>query len=167
MSPSPADEKRRKFLKHLGILGVGALIGLGLGAFSYTPDENITKEYSSVEISSGRKIIWANKQEYEESVTPTGDGFKEGGLPKVNTTACAYHLSEDMVDDTKGIVYSESMKSKFCTMPCRDICPVDAISIYEAKDEKSVPLVDEEKCIGCGKCFRICGYNAIQWINNP
>jgi NAD-dependent dihydropyrimidine dehydrogenase PreA subunit len=167
MSPSPTDEKRRKFLKHLGILGVGALIGMGLGAFSYTPDQNITNEYSAVEISSGRKIVWATTEEYENSVTPTGESFKEKGLPKINTTACAYHVSENMVDDSKGIVYSDSLKSKFCTMPCKDICPVDAISIYEAQNEKSVPLVDEDKCIGCGKCFKICGYNAIQWINEP
>jgi NAD-dependent dihydropyrimidine dehydrogenase PreA subunit len=166
MAPK-TDEKRRKFLKHLGILGVGALIGMGLGSLSYMPDSDITKEYSGVEISSGRKIIWATTEEYEKSTEPTGTSFGDGGLPKINTTACAYHVSENAIDDTKGIVYSESLKSKFCTMPCKDICPADAISRYDATGEKSIPVVDEDKCIHCGKCFRICGYNAIQWINNP
>ena len=166
MAPK-TDEKRRKFLKHLGILGVGALIGLGLSSFSYVPDSDILKEYSSAEISSGRKIIWSTRQEYETSTTPTGETFKDSGIPKLNTTACAYHVSENMIDESEDIVYSESLKSKFCTMHCKYICPADAITKYEAPGEKSVPVIDEDKCIHCGKCFRICGYNAIQWINEP
>ena len=110
MAPK-TDEKRRKFLKHLGILGVGALIGLGLSSFSYVPDSDILKEYSSAEISSGRKIIWSTRQEYEGSTTPTGETFKDSGIPKLNTTACAYHVSENMIDDSEDIVYSESLKS--------------------------------------------------------
>ena len=167
MAQTPAELNKRKFLKHLGILGVGAIIGLGLGAFSYVPDIKIINEYSAVEIASGRKIIWASREEYENSTIPTGRTFKEGGTPKVNIAACTYHVSENMVDDSKGLVYPDSLKSKYCTMPCKDVCPVDAISVYEAAGEKSIPVIDEDKCTHCGKCFRICGYNAMQWINEP
>ena len=34
--------------------------------------------------------------------------------------------------------------------PCKDSCPVDAISY----DEYGVSVIDEEKCIRCGQCAR-------------
>ena len=40
--------------------------------------------------------------------------------------------------------------------PCQSVCPKGAISM---KNGKSV--IDQEKCIKCGKCKDVCGYNAI------
>ena len=40
--------------------------------------------------------------------------------------------------------------------PCREVCPKGAISV---KDGKSV--IDQEKCIKCGKCVSACPYHAI------
>ena len=46
--------------------------------------------------------------------------------------------------------------------PCTEICPKGAISI---KGKRSV--IDEEKCIKCGRCRDVCPYNAIIRLERP
>ncbi len=46
--------------------------------------------------------------------------------------------------------------------PCKEVCPKDAISF---KNGKSV--IDQEKCIKCGKCLSVCPYNAIIRLERP
>lgn len=56
----------------------------------------------------------------------------------------------------KAYIDSETCdKSPFC--PAKRICPVKAITQKLGK----VSIVDEEKCIGCGKCLNFCPGNAI------
>ena len=46
--------------------------------------------------------------------------------------------------------------------PCREVCPKDAISF---KNGKSV--IDQDKCIKCGKCIQVCPYKAIIRLERP
>lgn len=46
--------------------------------------------------------------------------------------------------------------------PCREVCPRDAISF---KNGRSV--IDESKCIKCGKCMSVCPYGAIVKLERP
>ena len=46
--------------------------------------------------------------------------------------------------------------------PCREVCPKGAISM---KNGKSV--IDQEKCIKCGKCKSVCPYDAISHQVRP
>lgn len=46
--------------------------------------------------------------------------------------------------------------------PCREVCPKDAISF---KGGKSV--IDQDKCIKCGKCIQVCPYKAILRLERP
>lgn len=46
--------------------------------------------------------------------------------------------------------------------PCREICPKGAISF---KNKKA--LIDQEKCIKCGRCFSVCPYHAIHHHTRP
>ncbi|MCH5249433.1 MAG: 4Fe-4S dicluster domain-containing protein [Lachnospiraceae bacterium] len=46
--------------------------------------------------------------------------------------------------------------------PCREVCPKDAVSM---KNGKSV--IDQEKCIKCGKCKDYCPYDAISHQVRP
>lgn len=39
---------------------------------------------------------------------------------------------------------------------CRNICPVDAISMEPNEKGFIAPVVDDEKCIRCGKCLKLC-----------
>ncbi len=46
--------------------------------------------------------------------------------------------------------------------PCREVCPRGAISMVNGKS-----VIDEEKCINCGKCVNACPYNAIVRQERP
>lgn len=45
---------------------------------------------------------------------------------------------------------------------CKTVCPVNAVSIVNGKS-----MIDEEKCVKCGKCIVACPYNAIVKIEAP
>ncbi len=46
--------------------------------------------------------------------------------------------------------------------PCREVCPRDAISMVNGKS-----VIDQDKCIKCGKCKAICPYDAISHQVRP
>lgn len=46
--------------------------------------------------------------------------------------------------------------------PCREVCPKGAISMVNGKS-----VIDQEKCIKCGKCKAICPYDAISHQIRP
>ena len=46
--------------------------------------------------------------------------------------------------------------------PCEEVCPKDAISVVQGKS-----VIDQEKCIKCGKCVDECPYNAIIKFERP
>ena len=43
--------------------------------------------------------------------------------------------------------------------PCKEACPVDAIS----KDEQGLVLIDKVLCIGCKECLEACPFGAMQY----
>lgn len=45
---------------------------------------------------------------------------------------------------------------------CTEVCPRDAIHIVDGKS-----LIDQDKCIKCGKCMEACPYSAIVKIERP
>lgn len=52
----------------------------------------------------------------------------------------------------------EKLEKKSCTgcAACFNICPVDAIKMEYNEEGFLYPVIDEEKCILCGKCAKIC-----------
>jgi len=46
--------------------------------------------------------------------------------------------------------------------PCTDACPKDAVSMQAGKS-----VIDQEKCIKCGRCEAACPYNAIIEMKRP
>lgn len=46
--------------------------------------------------------------------------------------------------------------------PCNDVCPRGAISMVNGKS-----VIDQEKCIKCGKCKTVCPYDAISHQKRP
>ncbi len=44
-----------------------------------------------------------------------------------------------------------------CGARCQSACPVDAIEM----NENDAPIIDEEKCIGCNKCLKVCPAEAL------
>ena len=55
-----------------------------------------------------------------------------------------------------------------CPRPCEKICPAQAISFNNTKDDASGVI--SEKCYGCGRCIPICPYSIIytkSYISTP
>jgi len=52
----------------------------------------------------------------------------------------------------KGVAIIECVQHIPCN-PCVDACPFDAISM---KDINDLPVVDFDKCVGCGQCISVC-----------
>ncbi|MCH1981679.1 4Fe-4S dicluster domain-containing protein [Ruminococcus sp. OA3] len=46
--------------------------------------------------------------------------------------------------------------------PCRQVCPKGAIIVKKGKS-----IIDQEKCIRCGKCKQVCPYDAISRMERP
>ena len=46
--------------------------------------------------------------------------------------------------------------------PCVEVCPKDAVSIKYSKS-----IINQEKCVKCGKCIEVCPYNAINKLERP
>lgn len=46
--------------------------------------------------------------------------------------------------------------------PCRQVCPRGAIDVVDGKS-----VINQEKCIKCGKCKEICPYDAIGKLERP
>lgn len=53
-------------------------------------------------------------------------------------------------------------KSPFC--PVKRICPVGAVKQNVKLFKADTPVIDHEKCIGCGKCVRVCPMKAVKMV---
>lgn len=50
---------------------------------------------------------------------------------------------------------------------CKDVCPKDAIAIARDKAGFLYPAINDEKCVSCGLCSKICGYKTEYDGNKP
>lgn len=94
---------------------------------------------------------------------PVADGIEECAKPEkyyepplVNVIKFACHSCPD----------NEVRVSDLCqgclAHPCREVCPKDAIEVVNGKS-----VINQEKCIKCGKCIRECPYDAILRMERP
>jgi len=219
------DDKRRNFLKHLGLVSAAGAVGIGVSYLAATPPEDLIDDLQETEQERGYRKVWATRRDEEnnygityatyfadaerlgihrcdkcgfiydvtegrlqrfdelppgwvcensecagatkEDFNEIGIGFRTGGQPLINEVACAYHF--DIDGDGK---YADEDQGVFCSMPCKAICPVEAIdkgpfSTVESEDDqpKMGPVVEFDTCIRCGRCHKICGYSSIEWVN--
>ena len=95
---------------------------------------------------------------------PLSEGIEESAIaekyydpPLINIISFACNACP-----TKQVKITESCQGCLAR-PCREVCPKGAISI--GADGRSV--IDQEKCIKCGKCIEQCAYNAIIKLERP
>ena len=82
------------------------------------------------------------------------DKYYEPPLMQVIPSAC-------MRCEAKG--YEVSNMCKGCLAhPCMEVCPKGAISMVNGKSH-----IDQEKCIKCGQCKKVCPYGAIYERKRP
>jgi ferredoxin len=179
--PTPMD--RRRFMKHIGILGIAGVMSMSIGEIFSPNESDLIDAAAQTEIANNRKIIWTSKSKAEIGDTADPDAttteLVSGGFPIVNRAACSYHLQNPQTGEYDPI--SRKNENQFCKGPCVDVCPVDAIRLRKNVDGKTMsgfPQIDRTDlqkdwgdpdygtgCIGCQKCFKMCGYDAIQWVN--
>lgn len=79
-------------------------------------------------------------------------------------------------DEYEEHIASRTCKSGVCTalfiysilaekcvgcMACKKECPVGAITESKRADGKRICLIDDTKCIKCGRCFKVCKFSAV------
>lgn len=68
----------------------------------------------------------------------------------------------------KPIAMRERKKEDCCgCSACADACPVQAIRMEADQEGFLYPAIDEECCIHCGKCDKICGFHKIEQRKGP
>jgi Pyruvate/2-oxoacid:ferredoxin oxidoreductase delta subunit len=182
--PTPMD--RRRFMKHIGILGLAGVMGMTIGEIFSPSESDLIDAAANTEISERRKVIWASKadadiRDPDNAVTE----LKSGGFPRVYEAACAYHLPNPRTGEYENITEDNEQDYQFCRGPCVDVCPVDSIRLRKRSNNRTMSgfpqksesegYTDDDRdygdpreitgCIGCQKCFKMCGYDAIEWIN--
>ena len=82
--------------------------------------------------------------------------FRDEYMAHINEDTCPAHQCKHYI---KG--YSvETNACKGCLL-CVPECPADAISVSEAGGAKKA-IIDESKCIKCGRCYATCPFGAIK-----
>ena len=76
--------------------------------------------------------------------------------PLVNVIKFACHACPD------NVVTVTDMCQGCLAHPCQEVCPKKAIRFENRKS-----VIDQEKCIKCGKCISVCPYNAILKMERP
>lgn len=94
---------------------------------------------------------------------PLYDGFDEVALdhrvyqpPLVNVISFACEACP-----TKTVTVTNNCRNCLAH-PCKSECPVNAIEIG-----KTAAIIDQDKCIKCGKCVNACPYSAITQYDRP
>lgn len=72
-------------------------------------------------------------------------------------------MSEIKIKKPRGKVRYLEGKCVACGERCASACPVDCIDINAAGE----PIIDQEKCIGCDKCIKVCAVDALEMFYTP
>ena len=98
-----------------------------------------------------------------EEQSTLSDGIKESAIaekyyddPLINIIKFACNACPE-----KKIVVTDSCQGCL-SHQCTEVCPKDAIHIVNGKS-----LIDQDKCIKCGRCMEACPYHAINKLERP
>ena len=190
-SDKQKSQKRRDFLKDLGILGLGA-VAMGGAVVSAIKSEHdkeaqnvklLTEKGSPVDLDS-----LAMSEVTEDQLAELQRKGREGipgkswvmiiDLSKCrNARKCVnacqtahrlrpeqYHINTLQMQDTpRTKPYHMPKPCQHCdNPPCVSVCPVDATF----KRNDGIVLIDNERCIGCRFCIAACPYSArsFNWV---
>ena len=76
--------------------------------------------------------------------------------PLINIIKFACHKCPD------NIIHVTDICQGCLAHPCKEVCPKKAISIVNGRS-----VIDQSKCIKCGKCISVCPYGAIVRQERP
>jgi electron transfer flavoprotein alpha subunit len=72
-------------------------------------------------------------------------------------------MDEKKIKKPRGVVRYMEGKCVACGERCASACPVDCIAINDSGE----PIINEDKCIGCDKCVKVCAVNALEMFYTP
>lgn len=155
------EATRRRFLKMIGVAGVGAAFA---GVAAVEKAAATAESTSEAEATATAKHQWAFVVDLRRC-----DGCEKC------TAACQqeHYLSKDQtwikvytMTNADGQQYHMPRLCMHCeNAPCLRVCPVGATF----KNAEGVILVDQNKCIGCRMCMAACPYEAryFNWNEPP
>ena len=140
--PTPMD--RRRFMKHLGILGIAGVMSMSLGEIFSPNESDLIDAAADTEITNRRKIIWKSRADAEiGDIDSATTDLKSGGFPVVNRVACAYHLPN--LDTGEYEEITRKNENQFCKGPCVDVCPVDSIRLRKTSEGRTMAGFQQKK----------------------
>lgn len=167
MGQSKADlEKRRDFIRNVGILGSGIIAESFIGRLTNGGDPVIKAErdYRKHETrrlqKQGRTGIANRKWVLVIDLARCGNSRQ-----CINTCQKVHQLKPEqyhlntllMKDSPQEASYFMPKQCQHCDEPpCVDVCPVNA----SFKRSDGIVLIDNEACIGCRICLAACTYSA-------
>ncbi|WP_311141538.1 4Fe-4S dicluster domain-containing protein [Lancefieldella rimae] len=85
------------------------------------------------------------------------EGIEKAAIPEVYYQPPLINIIKFACNACEDNVFRVSNACQGCLAhPCREICPKGAISFVDKK-----AFIDQEKCIKCGMCEKVCPYHAI------
>ena len=93
--------------------------------------------------------------------------FKEADICLDIYKVQSLNFLNDAINNMKKVnLYNN--KSQCCgCMACYNICPKHAIKIREDKYGYVYPVIDDERCISCKACLKVCNYTKNSFMNLP
>lgn len=109
-----------------------------------------------------RLTLGLSVREFHESV-PVTDGFDEANVAESIFDMPVLDVIQFACEACPTRKFFVTNNCRSCMAhPCTYVCPVNAVSIG---DEGAV--IDEEKCVKCGRCAKACPYTAIVETDRP
>jgi len=94
---------------------------------------------------------------------PITEGLEEANIPSKYYEPPLINVIKFACDSCPTESYEVTNMCRGCLAhPCKEVCPTNAISIIKGKS-----IIDQDKCINCGRCYKACPYKAINKHMRP
>ena len=143
-------------------------------SFQHLPAvRNLTLAYTlagadCIDVAADPAVIAATQEALLVAQSLTEDAQKRGFAFTGDLPLLMVSLNDGEDPHFRKAEFNSQDCPRDCPRPCEKICPAQAISFNNTKDDASGVIA--EKCYGCGRCIPICPYSIIytkSYISTP